>query len=186
MWLKIFFQAFENVLLPSLPSQKSLVLSHFRCWVILSTLMFFLLSACSLKHADIHQRDLTITPRSVALISTPTYEEATQVFNALRQGAALPKSARSVSLKQLDQISPLIAKRALPLKRCEISSPMENPSGTGYLIIMMKNDSDKACNKPKKLFSDSLKIFSDTAGQIMMGLLLVGGTFFLAALPFLF
>ena len=176
----------ESCLYTFMSVKNFFVLSHFRCWVILSILMFLFFPACSLKHPDIHQRDLTLTPRTVALISAPTYDEATQISTSLQQGGHLPKSARLVSLKQLDQISPLIAKLALQLKRCEVSSPLEDPSGTGYLIMMIKNDSDKPCKKPKKPFSESIKNLSDTAGQIMIGLLLVGGTAFLAALPFLF
>ncbi len=189
MLLKKWYQRIHSILLSFLPSQTSQnppSLNHTRFWVLLSTLIFIFLSACSLKHLDIHPSDLPLASRTVALISTPTYEEAVQVSNTIQQGGLLPKSARSVSLKQLDQISPLIAKHALPLKRCEVSSPLKNPSGTGYLLIMLKGDPNKPCSKPKKPFSETLKNFSDAAGQIMIGLLLVGGTVFLAALPFLF
>jgi hypothetical protein len=153
----------------------------------LGLLGFMLLAACSTT------RDATDAPRArldqhtVAVMTTVNAEEAQRLRLELLRGQPPPPSAQLFSIDELIRTNPTLGKLASQLADCEISRPIrptDQQTSTGYLVLQRGGDPDRPCHG--SVSAADQESWTDMAGELLLGLLLVGVAGFLAAAPFIF
>jgi hypothetical protein len=144
-------------------------------------------AACASRPIALESAPVGFDRRSVAIITTPSAMEADDIRKALREGAATPPSARIVPIGELDRINPSLSTVAIRLRECEVSEPMlSNEAKGGYVLLQRGGELDAPCRQPPPGLGEQARRVEERAGELLMGLLLVGLIGFLAVLPFLF
>jgi len=146
-----------------------------------------LAAACSTtKHAGEAPRAL-LDQQTVAVMTTVNAEEAERLRLSLLRGQPLPTSAQLFSIDGLSQANPALGKLAAQLGDCEISRPIpptDRQTSTGYLVLQRGGDPDRPCHG--SVSAADQESWTDKAGEVLLGLLMVGVIGFLAAAPFIF
>jgi hypothetical protein len=148
--------------------------------------LFLTTAACSTAKTATDAPRVTFDRRSIAMMTVPTTDDAERLRQSLLRGELLPPSARIVPVGELDRINPSLSKIAAQLAECEISPPIATSTSAGYVVLQRGSDPDNPCEGTPQPLSDRLKKAGDTAGEILMGLLVVGLVGFGIAAPFLF
>jgi len=149
--------------------------------------VLILLAACSTTKEAAEQPDVQLDQETVAVMTTVNAEEAQRLRLSLLRGQAPPASARLFSIDTLLQVNPALGKLASQLAECEISRPLppsDPQTGTGYLVLQRGGDPDRPCHG--SVSAADKESWSDKAGELLLGVLMVGLAGFLAAAPFLF
>lgn len=159
------------------------------CHLSLSGLL--LLAGCSTAKNAAGTPDIRLDQQTVAVMTTVDAEEAERLRLSLLRGQGLPASAQLFSIDELIRINPALGKIATQLADCEISRPIPPPASptdrqtsNGYLVLQRGGDPDQPCHG--SVSRADRESWSDKAGEVLIGLLVVGMAGFLAAVPFLF
>jgi hypothetical protein len=128
--------------------------------------------------------------QTVAVMTEVNPEEAERLRLSLLRGQPLPPSAQLFSIEDLDRTNPALGKVAAQLMDCEISrvippaaSSTDARNSTGFLVLQRGGDQDQPCHGSA---NDDQESWADKAGELMVGLLVIGVAGFLAAAPFIF
>lgn len=160
-----------------------------RCWW--TGWLLAVAAACSTPGAVIDGDRPAFDRRSVALMRTHTLEEAERLRSALLRGEPLPSATAIVPISELDQLDPALSKIAAQLGECHISSPIppgQNRRDGDYTLLQRGSDAATPCQggapapPPRSLY----ETINERAGELLIGLLVVGLAGFLIAVPFLF
>jgi len=134
---------------------------------------------------------IRLDQQTVAVMTAVNSEEAERLRLTLLRGQLLPPSAQLYSIDELVRSNPALGKVAAQLMDCEVSRVIPPPtpstgaqSGTGYLVLQRGGDPDQPCHGPVN--DADRESWADKAGELVIGLLMIGVTGFLAAVPFLF
>jgi hypothetical protein len=154
--------------------------------------VILLTAACSTgKEAAMAPR-IRLDQQTVAVMTAVNVEEAERLRLSLLRGQPPPPSAHLVSIEELVRSDPALGKLAAQLMDCEISRPIPPPTpstnaqtSTGYLVLQRGGDPDQPCHGEPSM-GDQMVQWSDMAGELLIGLLAIGVTGFLAAAPFIF
>ena len=131
---------------------------------------------------------IRLDEETVALMTTVNAEEAERLRIALLRGQPPPPSAQLFSIDQLVRINPALGKIAMQLTDCEISRPIpptDAQTTSGYMVMQRGGNPDEPCHGEAST-SEQMSRWSDKAGELLLGLLVVGAAGFLVAAPFLF
>ncbi|MBI3621768.1 MAG: hypothetical protein HY208_06225 [Nitrospirae bacterium] len=150
-----------------------------------------LLTACATTtHSGEAPRAL-LDQQTVAVMTAVNAEEAERLRLSLLRGQPLPASAQFFSIDGLTQANPTLGKLAAQLGDCEISRPipppippMDRQTSTGYLVLQRGGDPDRPCHG--SVSAADQESWTDKAGELLLGLLMVGVVGFLVAAPFIF
>jgi len=165
---------------------------HGRLWG--ASLLLVIAAACSTPRAasDGHQEAdrPAFDRRSVALMRLHSFDEAEQLRDKLRRGDPLPPTTTIIPLAELDRLDPELSTVAARLGECAISQPI--PPGHGrmdgdYALLQRGSSAETPCEgavpvPPERSTYDTIE---EHAGQVLIGLLMVGLAGLLIALPFL-
>jgi hypothetical protein len=158
------------------------------CLSLISTIL--LTVACSTGREAAAPR-IRLDQQTVAVMTAVNFEEAERLRLTLLRGQLIPPSAHLYSIDELDRSNPALGKIAARLTNCEISQviPPPTPSTgaqreTGYLVLQRGGDPDQPCHGSLNDADD--ESWSDKAGELVIGLLVICVTGFLAAVPFIF
>jgi hypothetical protein len=152
----------------------------------LSGIIFFTAACSTTKHAGEAPRTI-LDQQTVAVMITANAEEAERLRLSLLRGQPLPPSAQLFSIEGLTQADPTLGKLASQLADCEISRPIapaNRQTSTGYLVLQRGGDPDRPCHGSVSAADE--ESWSDKAGALLLGLLMVGVAGFLIAAPFIF
>jgi hypothetical protein len=134
---------------------------------------------------------LHLDHQTVAVMTEVNPEEAERLRLTLLRGQPLPPSAQLFSIEDLVRTNPMLGKVAARLMDCEISRVIPPPAystdahiNTGYLVLQRGGDQDRPCHGPA--YDIDQESWTDKAGELMVGLLVIGVVGFLAAVPFIF
>ncbi|MBI3620887.1 MAG: hypothetical protein HY208_01670, partial [Nitrospirae bacterium] len=156
----------------------------------LSGIILFAAACTTTKHAGEALRAL-LDQQTVAVMTAVNAEEAERLRLSLLRGQPLPASAQLFSIDGLTQANPALGKLAAQLGDCEISRPipppippMDRQISTGYLVLQRGGDPDRPCHGA--VSAADQESWTDKAGELLLGLLMVGVVGFLVAAPFIF
>ena len=119
-----------------------------------------------------------------------SFDEAERLRDKLRRGEPLPASATIMPLAELDRFDAEFSKVAARLGECAISQPIppgHGRTGSDYVVLQRGSDGDTPCHgaAPAPTERSTYETVEEHAGQVLLGLLLVGLAGLLIALPFL-
>ncbi len=92
-------------------------------------------------------------------------------------------------MNKLDGIDPILTKFAIQLKECQISTPIEITADSStqkkYYILQRGGSPEHPCHGLQSEDAEKSQKWKDTVGQILIGILYVGGIALGIAAPFL-
>ena len=128
------------------------------------------------------------TQKTVALMIVPTAEAAEILRLSLLQGKSLPPDAEIIPIRQLDQISTVLSKAAAELRDCDVSRPIpptETTLGNAYIVLQRGSATGNSCRPIEPDQQSFFQKIDEKGGEVLIGLLSVGLTLLLIALPFI-
>jgi hypothetical protein len=119
-----------------------------------------------------------------------SFDEAEQLRDKLRRGDPLPPTTTIIPFAELDRLDPELSTVAARLGECAISQtipPRQGRMGGDYVLLQRGSDAETPCHgaAPAPPERSTYDTFNEHAGQLLMGLLMVGLAGLLIALPFL-
>jgi len=150
--------------------------------------LMLIAGGCATKPAVNDRPKTAFTHNTVALMSVRTAEEAETLRQSLLQGKPLPPNAEIIPIQQLDQISPVLSKTAVEMRDCDVSRsipPTETSIGNAYIILQKGSATGKSCRTVSPDSQSSYDETDEMAGAVLIGILSVGITALLIALPFI-
>jgi hypothetical protein len=119
-----------------------------------------------------------------------SFDETERLRDKLRRGDPLPPTTTIVPLAELDRLDPELSTIAARLGECAISQPIpprQGRMGGDYVLLQRGGDAETPCQEavpapPERSTYDTI---NEHAGQVLIGLLMVGLAGLLIALPFL-
>jgi hypothetical protein len=121
-------------------------------------------------------------------MTVPTAEVAEELRLSLLGGKPIPSTAEIIPVSQLDRINPALGKAAARLGECQISQPippMGNATGNAYIVLQRGGNPGSSCQPAKPDSQGFFQRFDEKAGEVFIGILAVGLTGLLIALPFI-
>ncbi len=143
---------------------------------------------CTVKRVGDEGPRAAFTQKTVALMRAPTAQAAEGLRQSLLRGDSLPPTAEIIPITKLDQISTVLGKVAARLGDCEVSQPIplaENTTGNAYIVLQKGGDSEGPCWGEERNSPGFFQEIDEKVGELFMGLLVVGLTGLLIALPFI-
>ncbi len=151
--------------------------------------LFMLFAAgCAIKRVGNEGPRAAFTQKTVALMTVPTAEAAEDLRQSLLSGKSLPPTAEIIPIGQLDRISTMLSKTAAGLRNCEVSQPIPptgNTTSNAYLVLQKGGDPEGSCQRVGRNPLEFFQEIDEKVGEVFMGLLVVGLTGLLIALPFI-
>jgi len=172
--------------IPSLPIRHRAGRRFVRQLGALSLLL--LTAACSTTKESAQGAHLRMDEQTVAVMTAVNADEAERLRISLLRGQPPPPSAQLFSIDQLAHSNPALGKIAMQLADCEISRPIpptDAQTSTGFLVLQRGGDADEPCHGEPST-TERMSQWSDKAGELLLGLLVVGLAGFLVAAPFIF
>jgi len=130
---------------------------------------------------------LVLDRNSVAVMTALNAEEADRLRLSLLRGQPPPPSAQIFLIDDLNRSNPVLGKVAAQLADCEISPPIpptDAQTSSGYLVLQRGGDPDQPCHG--SVSASDQEAWTDKAGQLLVGVLLIGVVGFMVAAPFIF
>jgi hypothetical protein len=143
---------------------------------------------CTVKLVGSEGQRTAFTQKTVALMRAPTAQAAESLRQSLLRGESLPPTAEIISIAKLDRISTVLSNVAAGLGDCQVSQsipPAENTTGNGYIVLQKGGDPEGPCRGEEQNSPGFFQEMDEKIGELFMGLLLVGLTGLLIALPFI-
>lgn len=158
----------------------------------LAALFLFILpfiTSCSTYKKHQNGSKIFIDHRTIAVISASTFQEAELARQSLLQGNPLPNTTKTAPINKVDKIDSSLTKVAIQLRECQISTPIEistdEPSERKYVVLQRGGTPEHPCNSFGFTSEEESQNWTDTAGQILIGILYIGGLAIAIAAPFL-
>jgi hypothetical protein len=154
----------------------------------MSILMMLFAVGCAAKRVGSEGQGTAFPHKTVALMKVPTAQGAESLRQSLLRGEFLPPTAEVISMNQLERMSTALGKVADGLGDCQVSQPIpmaENSTGNGYIVLQKGGDSEGACWEKERNSPGFFQEMDEKIGELFMGLLVVGLTGLLIALPFI-
>lgn len=150
-------------------------------------LMMLFVAGCTVKRVGDEVPRAAFTSKTVALMTAPTAEAAESLRQSLLRGQSLPLTTEIIPISQLDRISTVLTKVAAGLVNCEVSQPIppENTTGNAYIVLQKGGDTEDSCQQVGWSSLGFFQEIDEKVGELFMGLLVVGLTGLLIALPFI-
>jgi len=149
--------------------------------------LVLLLSACSTGREAASAPRVILDRQTVAVMTAVNAEEADRLRLSLLRGEPPPPSAQLISIDELNRSNPALGRVAVQLADCEISPPippMDAQTSSGYLVLQRGGDPDHPCHG--SVVAADQESWTDKAGELLIGVLVIGVVGFLAAAPFIF
>jgi hypothetical protein len=146
-----------------------------------------LLSACSTGREAATAPRLILDRQTVAIMTAANAEEADRLRLSLLRGQPPPSSAQLISIDELNRSNPTLGNVAAQLADCEISPPLpptDTQTSSGYLVLQRGGDPEQPCHG--SVIAADQESWTDKAGELLVGVLVIGMVGFLAAAPFIF
>jgi len=170
------------------PSGRPVPRSALPRWLLVVGLLnVLLLPACTTGREAATAPRIHLDRQTVAVMTAVNEEEAERLRLTLLRGDPPPASAHLVSIGELSQSNPTLGHVASKLMDCEISRPIaptDAQTSTGYLVLQRGGSPDQPCYG--SVSEDDHESWSDKAGELLLGLLMIGVVGFLVAAPFIF
>jgi hypothetical protein len=155
-------------------------------------LLLLLAAGCATKQAAQEKPDKELktafTQKTVALMIVPTADDAETLRQSLLHGKPIPPSAEIIPISQLDDISTVLSKSAAGLRECGVSRiipPSETNIGNAYIVLQKGSASGNSCIPIEGETQSFFQKIDENVGGPFIGILAVGLTLFLIALPFI-
>ena len=169
-------------------SSRSVFSTRIQCVIFLAFLLDAI-AGCAGPRPVSGEVSHSFDRRSVVMMTVSTAEEGERLRSSLLEGAPLPQSATVIPINRLDQLNPELSKTAMQLNDCEISPPLrlKGASGRESIVVLQRgHNATPPCYGATKSFSDRYHDFEEKAGQLLIGLLMVGIAGLAIVVPYLF
>jgi hypothetical protein len=170
------------------PGQTIIERKVVRQSLLLYILPILLAAGCATKPAVNEGPKSAFTQNTVALMIMPTYEDAEVRRLSLVRGKPIPPSAEIIPIPQLDGISTVLSKAASGLRECGVSRvipPAETNIGNAYIVLQRGSTVGGSCELTDKESQTFFEKVDEIGGTALIGLLAIGLTVLLVALPFI-
>lgn len=151
--------------------------------------IILLLLGCATHGGMTERQRADFSRGTIALITAPDAETAEVIRKSLKRGAPLPPDAEIIPVVRLDRTDPALARAAARLQDCEVSAviPPSVPAESRYKIVQRGGPPYSACRGGDRgrSFAEMYEKFDEKAGELLMGLLVVGLVALSIALPFI-
>jgi hypothetical protein len=170
------------------PGQTIIERKIVRQSLLLYILAILLAAGCATKQAVNEGPKSAFTQNTVALMIMPTYEDAEVRRLSLVRGKPLPPGAEIIPIPQLEGMSSVLSRAASGLRECGVSRvfpPAETNIGNAYIVLQRGSTAGGSCELTDKESQTFFQKIYEIGGKELIGLLAIGLTVLLVALPFI-
>jgi len=158
-------------------------------FVIIFLVIFPFITSCSTYQTSKNGSEISINHRTIAVITASTFQEAELFRQSIFQGNPLPDTTKFVPINKVDKIDPSLTKVSIQLRECQISRPIEistdGPLAKQYVVLQRGVSPEHPCHGAGPSSEENSQNWTDTAGQILIGVLYIGGIALAIIAPFL-